>query len=89
MSSNYVFVDATAQIKSSAGKLKGVFVSAASSTPTIAIYDSASSSTSDPVVLAEFTPTANQSVYFYDGVFCGKGIYVVIGGTVEATVLFE
>ena len=50
--SNYTAITATAQIKASAGKLNGIFVSSASSTPTITVYDSSASSASDPVVLA-------------------------------------
>jgi hypothetical protein len=89
MSSAYSYIEASTQIKVGGAKLKGIYVSAAADTPTIAIHDSAAASTDDPVVLAEFTPTANQFVNFYDGVYLGKGIYVVIDGTVGATVLFE
>jgi hypothetical protein len=87
--SNYTAITATAQIKASAGKLNGIFVSSASSTPTITVYDSSASSASDPVVLATFTPTGNTMHNFFQGLFVNKGIYVVISGTVSATISYE
>ena len=87
--SNYAAITATAQIKPAAGKINGIFVSSASSTPTITVYDSAVSSTSDPVVLATFTPTGNTMHNFFQGLYTNKGIYVVIGGTVSATISYE
>ena len=39
MSSSYVYLTSTALVKPMAGVYKGVFVSAASSTPTITVYD--------------------------------------------------
>lgn len=87
--SNYAAISATTQIKVSAGKLNGIFVSSASSTPTITVYDSFKSSNSDPVVLATFTPTGNTNHNFFPGIYANKGIYVVISGTVSATISFE
>ena len=87
--SNYTAISATTQIKVEAGKLNGIFVSSASSTPTITVYDSFKSSNSDPVVLATFTPTGNTNLNFYPGLYVNKGIYVVISGTVSATIAFE
>ena len=89
MSSNYAYLEATSQVKPMASKLKGFFVSAASSTPTITVYDSATASTSDPVMLATFTPVAGTNYNFFDGAYANKGLYVVIGGTVKCTVFFE
>ena len=87
--SNYTAITATAQIKVGAGKLNGIFVSSASSSPTITVYDSSTASNSDPVVLATFIPTANTSHNFFQGLYLNKGIYVVIGGTVSATISYE
>ena len=87
--SNYTAITATAQIKRDAGKLNGIFVSSASSTPTITVYDSSTSSASDPVVLATFTPTGNTMHNFFQGLFVNKGIYVVITGTASATISYE
>ena len=85
----YAAISTTTQIKRDAGKLNGIFVSSASSTPTITVYDSSNSNTSDPVVLATFIPTANTNHNFFPGLYMGKGIYVVISGTVSATLAFE
>ena len=87
--SNYTAITSTTKIKRDAGKLNGIFVSSASSTPTITVYDSSASSTSDPVVLATFTPTSNTMHNFFQGLYTNKGIYVVIGGTVSATISYE
>ena len=86
---NYTAISATANIKPMAGKLKGIFVSAAASTPTITVYDSAAATTTD-VILATFTPAAATSYMLpLDGAYAKNGIYVVIGGTVAATIIYE
>ena len=86
---NYTAISATANIKPMAGKLKGIFVSSASSTPTITVYDPAAATTTD-VILATFTPAAATSYLLpLDGAFAKNGIYVVIGGTVAATIIYE
>jgi ABC-type nitrate/sulfonate/bicarbonate transport system substrate-binding protein len=86
---NYTYISASANIKTSAGKLKGIFVSAASSTPTITVYDSAATTTTR-TILGVFTPTAATSyVLPLDGAYAKDGIYVVISGTVTATIIWE
>ena len=87
--SNYTAITATTQIKREAGKLNGIFVSSASGTPTITVYDSSGSSASDPVVIATYTPTGNTNHNFYPGLYVNKGIYIVISGTVAATIAYE
>lgn len=47
--SNVSYIEATTLVKQGPGKLKGIFVSAASSTPTITVYDTQTSGTSDTV----------------------------------------
>ena len=89
MSSNYAQISATSQVKPMAGKLKGIFISAASSTPTITVYDSFSASTSDGKILDTFTPVAGVNYNFFDGIYATKGLYVVISGTVSCTIAFE
>jgi ABC-type nitrate/sulfonate/bicarbonate transport system substrate-binding protein len=87
---NYTYLTASANIKPMAGKLKGFFVSSASSTPTITVYDSSATSTTQPTILGTFTPAAATSyVLPLEGAYAKNGIYVVIGGTVATTVLFE
>lgn len=87
--SNYTQIDASANIKPSAGKLIGIMVTAASGTPTITVYDSANTSTTKPI-LKVFTPAAATNYFFgVGGLFANSGIYVVISGTVSATVYYE
>jgi hypothetical protein len=86
---NYTYITASANIKPMAGKLKGIFVSAASSTPTITVYDSAAATTTD-IILGVFTPAAATSYMLpLDGAYAKNGLYVAIGGTVAATVIWE
>ena len=86
---NYTYISASANIKTSAGKLKGIFVSAASSTPTITVYDSAAATTTR-TILGVFTPTAATSYILpLDGAYAKDGLYVVISGTVTATIIWE
>jgi ABC-type nitrate/sulfonate/bicarbonate transport system substrate-binding protein len=86
---NYTYITATANIKPMAGKLKGIFVSAASGTPTITVYDSAAATTTT-TILGTFTPVgATSYILPLEGAYAKNGIYVVIGGTVSATVLYE
>lgn len=86
---NYTYITATANIKPMAGKLKGIFVSAASGTPTITVYDSAAATTTT-TLLGVFTPVAATSYILpLEGAYAKNGIYVVIAGTVAATVLYE
>jgi hypothetical protein len=86
--SNYAQISANTQVKNSQGKVKGIMVSAASSTPTITVYDQETPGTAIKVI-DTFTPTAGTNYNFYDGINCTNGIYVVIGGTVSATVYYE
>jgi len=89
MSSMYSQISASSQIKPMAAKLKGIFVSAASSTPTITVYDSPDSDNTDPKIIDTFTPTAGVNYNFFDGVYANKGLYVVISGTVSCTIAYE
>ena len=65
------------------GALGGIFVSAASATPTITVYDSATTGTSVTIV-SIFTPTAGT--YYKLPFYFSTGCYVVISGTVSCTV---
>ena len=86
--SNYAYLTATSLVKNSQGKIKGIMVSAASSTPTITIYDN-ETATASGTVIDTFTPVAGTNYNFFDGINTKNGIYVVIGGTVKATVYYE
>ena len=80
---------ADAQIKIGAGKLYGVYISTTSS-GTFALYDTATSSTSDPKIVATVTPSAGtQHVSFPAGLWFSNGLYIDIGNTIEYTVAYE
>ena len=65
------------------GSLIGIFVASASATPTIAVYDSATTTTGT-LIVNTFTPAAGT---FYPMPFSfTNGCYVAIGGTVDCTV---
>ncbi|CAB5194515.1 hypothetical protein UFOVP171_7 [uncultured Caudovirales phage] len=83
------YITATANLKPSFGKLKGIFVSSASATPTITIYDSAAATTTKTLI-GVFTPVSATNYFFpADGLQFNNGLYIVISGTVAATVSFE
>jgi len=89
---NYAALTATSQIKVGAGKLKGIFVSSGTS-PTVAVYDTDTASTSGTTLLATFT-AASPGMYSLpgdeQGVYFSKGLYVVLGGTTpKATVIYD
>lgn len=90
MAATYKNLSATAQVKVGAGKLKSIFVSSGTS-PTIAIYDSATASTADPVIMATFTGATPGSYALTGdegGVYFSKGLYVVVGGTLPVISVF-
>jgi hypothetical protein len=64
MSANYKSISATNQVKVGFTVLKGIFVSAASSTPLITVYDSGTASTGDPTILGVFVPAAATNYNF-------------------------
>ena len=86
---NYTYVTASKQIKVGAGKLRGIFVSSASSTPTITIYDVQTGTAT--TMIGAFTPVGATFYPFgsLDGAFFNQGLNVVLGGTVAATVIYE
>jgi len=86
--SNIAYIEATSLVKSAPAKLKGIFVSAASSTPTITVYDTQTSQTS-VTVLGVFTPVAATNYNFFDGLNTVNGLYVVTSGVVKCTVYYE
>lgn len=90
MAATFRNLTATAQVKIGLGKLKGIFVSSGT-TPTIAVYDSATASTSDPVILGTFTAATPGNYTFTGddgGVGFSKGLYVVVSGTSPVVSVF-
>lgn len=82
-SAGYAQISASGNVCKGPAALEGIFVSAASTTPTITVYDDAGTGTGTKIV-DTFTPTAGQ---FYPLPFRAlKGLNVVISGTVSCTV---
>jgi len=82
--SGYEQISASTNIVPGPGALLGIFVSAASATPTITVYDSATTTTTAKII-DTFTPV---SATWYPMPLCFiNGCYVVISGTVSCTVM--
>jgi hypothetical protein len=75
-------------VKNQPGKLKGIFVSSVTSSPTVTVYDTQTSETTAKII-DTFTMTAATNINFYDGINCENGLYVVISGTASITVYYE
>lgn len=86
--SNYAQITATSLVKNQPGKLKGIFVSSVTSSPTVTVYDTQTSETTAKII-DTFTMTAATNINFYDGINCENGLYVVISGTASITVYYE
>ena len=82
---NYKQLAASANVKSGQGAMLGIFVSAATATPTITIYDDAAAGTTTKIVDV-FTPVA--STWYPLPYGFTNGLNVVFGGTVSATVSY-
>ena len=82
---NYTNISASTLIRTGPGKLLGIFVASASSTPTIKVWDNTSAATT--VIVNTFTPGSGT---FYP-IPCRfeTGCYVTISGTVDCTVMWE
>jgi hypothetical protein len=77
-------ITASTLIKTGGGRLRGIFVSAASATPTIKVWNSTTNS--GDVLVNTFTPAGPA---FYEMPFqFGVGCYVEISGTVDCTVSY-
>ena len=92
MAATFVSLTATAQVKVGLGKLKGIFVSSGTIV-TVTVYDSATASTSNPVILNTFTAATPGNYTFTGddgGVGFSNGLYVVLGGTTpKASIFYE
>jgi hypothetical protein len=78
-------IAASVAVKSAPGRLRGIFVTAAASTPTIKLWDNTSGATT--VLINTFTPVA-ATYYQFGDVFFGTGLYITISGTVDCTVFY-
>lgn len=84
-SAGYKQVSASGNVWPQCAALEGIFVSAASATPTITVYDDSGTGTTTKIV-DTFTPVA--ATWYPLPFMALKGINVVIGGTVSCTVGF-
>ena len=82
----YKNLTASGNVLAQRGKLAGIFVATASSTPTLAVFDTAATSTT-VTIIAAFTPVA--ATFYPLPALAANGIYVQIGGTVNCTPFFE
>ena len=83
-------VTASKQVNIGTTRFRGIFVSSTTS-GTVAVYDSATSSTSDPLKIATVTPAAGSWIPAPDpdGATFTKGLYVVIANTLSITVYYD
>lgn len=79
-------ITASTLIKTGQGRLAGFFVSAASSTPTIAVYNNTSAA--GEKILDTFTPVAGQ-LYKLPTTNFSVGLYIAISGTVTLTPFYK
>lgn len=80
----YKPITATGNVAPIGSKLLGIFVSTSTS-GTFAVYDSATTTTSDPIT---GTVSATAGTFYTIPAATENGIYVVVGGTLNATVFF-
>ena len=73
-------------IKKGAGVLSGIFISAASSTPTCTVYDGATTAATSVPIIPTFTPVAG-TYYPIKAVF-QQGLNIVLGGTVTGAAMY-
>lgn len=82
----YSNITSSTNVLTGAGKLAGIFVAAASSTPTIKVWDNTAGS--GTVLIGTFTPVA-ATMYTFPYARVSTGIYVTISGTVDCTVFVD
>ena len=83
-SASFINITASTLVRGNPANLLGIFVSSASSTPTIKVWDSTAAS--GTVCVDTFTPIAGS--FYAMPASCASGIFVSLGGTVSATVFY-
>ena len=83
----YISAAGTALIKNAEGLLRGVFVSAASDTPTMKLFNDSSVGGTATTLVGTFTPVAATYYNFADSIF-STALYVVSAGTVRYTAFY-
>ncbi len=84
---NPTFISASTLIATGASRYSGIFVSIATSTPTLKVWNNTAAS--GTVLVETFTPVAGTLYTMGAMVNCSTGIYVTISGTVSCTVLWN
>lgn len=84
-STGYKQITASGNVCPQPAILNGIFVSAASATPTITVYDDPATGTATKIV-DTFTPVVGWNPMPFRAL---KGINVVLGGTVSCTVGYK
>lgn len=84
-SGSYKLISASAVVRTGPGMILGLFVSAASATPTVEVLNAVTSGTA--TCISVFTPVA--ATWYPMPVTVGTGITVLIGGTVAATLSWQ
>lgn len=74
-------------LKSSEGLLRGIFVSVASDTPTMKLFNDSSVGGTATTLVGTFTPVAATYYDFRDVVF-STALYAVTGGTIRYTAFY-
>lgn len=82
----FVSISASTAVLSAPGRLMGIFVTAAASTPTMKIWNNTAAS--GTVIIDTFTPVAG-TMYKFPVIEATVGIYVTIGNTVTATIFYK
>lgn len=72
------------QVKGSEGDLIGIFVDAASATPTLKLWDNTAGS--GTVLVTAFTPTAGT--WYWLPFHFGTGLFITVSGTVGYTISY-
>jgi hypothetical protein len=81
---SYEQISSSTNVQKRSCVIGGIFVSSASSTPTITVYDSETTTTTTKVI-DTFTPVGAQ--FYPIAASLTAGCYVAISGTVSCTVL--
>ena len=87
---SYTFSDndkAGVLVKTGAGRVKGIFVSSAATTPTLKLWDETGPGTT--TLVETFTPAAATMYNFGVDAEFTTGLYVSQGGCVSCTVFYE
>lgn len=78
-------ITASGSVRAGHAQMLGIFVAAASATPTIKVWDSLDAS--GTVVVGTFTPTAG--VFYPIPALIRNGIFITISGTVDCTAFYS